>query len=391
MSKIIAIAKILIGLFNSTFKIGLNLVFSKKPKVIFYYPQHFNRFDGCNPYFESLVKICIDHKISYLVFEEPEIKSIYPRNRVAIPSDVIHYNVLLFRKLLTMANVSFWQREKILAKTINLFTFFKYKVDYYITISGNMMEIFQCMNPNAKVFDVQHGILYSTHHGYFNSDGKLREVLSKPSLHFLVSGVGFKNCFNRNRNNDEIMKRVHVIGAYDVNKQVFRKTENIMFFSLQFVSDYSHNELQMMKHALCDIIDQIDFDVYQVVLKHHPRFNHEVDLSALMKKHPTIKFVNNFGLREKVKLHITLTSTTSFEFAEYGIPTFFVYSEKLMQGKTIFYDEYNYPLYFDMQFKDVLRRIANIQDYEYDGNKVKNWFTQFYSLLDEDKFLNLLK
>ena len=57
------------------------MFFSRNKRVLFYYPQHFNRSaNGTNPFFDPLIKICEKANIPYDVYEEPDPKTNRPHN-----------------------------------------------------------------------------------------------------------------------------------------------------------------------------------------------------------------------------------------------------------------------------------------------------------------------
>ena len=56
----------------------------RKPRVLFYYPQHFNRTDqGTNPFFDKLLETCDRHGVAYRLYEEPDRATDKPRNTKA--------------------------------------------------------------------------------------------------------------------------------------------------------------------------------------------------------------------------------------------------------------------------------------------------------------------
>ncbi len=381
--------------FKSLYKIGSYIIFDKKPQIIFYYPHHFNRnSSGTNEYFEPFLEICKINKISFLLLEEPSLGSDWPRNKEAYPSDTLFYYVLFFRKVLTSLGFSFWKSEKIMANVFNVVTFNKFVVNNYITISGNMQEFFQCINKSGKVFDFQHGIIYSKHIGYFECDGKLRNLLTNENLHFLLYGEGFKNCFNINKNNNEILHRVHVVGCMlNENKRLQKiKSPNTILISMQFLKETNIDEVISMKALIKNAIKEIDLNKYSVLLKHHPRFNNEVNLDDLFNEFPSIQLtnLNKNELCSSLFLHLTFMSTTTFEYAQFGIPTYFLQSNDFNKAKPIFFDEYFYPLYEGISLNSVVKRLETSDSYFKDSQIVQNWYSKFYSPIDVEFFLNLI-
>lgn len=67
-----------------------HILFGKRPDVILFYPQHFNRsVDGTNPYFAPLVKLCRDNALHYLEMEEPDGGTPQPRDPQCMKADVL--------------------------------------------------------------------------------------------------------------------------------------------------------------------------------------------------------------------------------------------------------------------------------------------------------------
>ena len=88
--------------------------------------------------------------------------------------------------------------------------------------------------------------------------------------------------------------------------------------------------------------------------------------------------------------HITWSSTTSFEYANFGVPTFFLVDEMLSHGTTIFYEQYRYPLYESMSLLEVGTRIADKQVYEEDCKVVKEWYDSAYASFNRQQVLKIL-
>lgn len=96
-------------------------------------------------------------------------------------------------------------------------------------------------------------------------------------------------------------------------------------------------------------------------------------------------------LYDSVFLHVTYFSTTTFEFANYGVPTAFMHDE--MSGETLhrfFYEEYGYPLYEGMSVADVVKRLEDSENNASDYIAVKRWYDRFYSPFDEKEFIRII-
>lgn len=379
----------------SFFQIYSQIIFKKRVDVIFYYPQHFNRSkEGTNPYFDPLIEVCDENRIRYMVIEEPAGGTDKPHNKKSIKGDALLLTILIIRKLIrTILKYDYIKQERIVAKVINIITFGKLKVKKYITISGSMEHLFCFINKNGKVYDIQHGIIYSKHQGYFYKDGKIKDEHHISNLNFLVYGEGTYNAFFKNKDNINILKdRVKIIGCPLENGDKENKEDGKnIFYSLQYTSDGLLDNDELTK-LFIDSVKCINRYKLQIKYKHHPRFDNSVDLQ---------KECNGYDIRETkdriddiikhTKLHITYSSTTAFEFAAYGVPTFFLISEKLPQGNDIFYNEYSYPLYKDMSIEDVIERLEDLVYYEEDSKIVKEWYDKFYMPFDKQAFYDIIK
>ena len=379
----------------SFFQIYSQIIFKKRVDVVFYYPQHFNRSkDGTNPYFDPLINVCNENEIRYVVIEEPASGIDKPHNPKTIRGDALLLTILIVRKLIrTILKYDYIKQEHITARFINIITFGKLKVNKYITISGSMEHLFCFMNKNGNVYDLQHGIIYSKHQGYFYKDGKIRDEHYISNLNFLVYGEGTYNAFFKNNDNINILKdRVKIIGCPLENdiKENQKGGKNI-FYSLQYTSDDLWDKNEFTK-LFIDSIKRINKYNFKVEYKHHPRFDNSVDLQKECNGYNTTETKDRIDdIINRTKLHITYFSTTAFEFAAYGVPTYFLISDIIPDGKTIFYDEYEYPLYKDMTIEEVIERLNNPIYSEEDSKIVKDWYNKFYMPFDKQAFYDIVK
>lgn len=379
----------------SFFQTYSQIIFKKRVDVIFYYPQHFNRSkEGTNPYFDPLIGVCNENGIRYVVIEEPAGGTDKPHNPKTLRGDALLLTILIIRKLIrTILKYNYIKQERIVAKIINIITFGKLKVKKYITISGSMEHLFCFINKSGKVYDIQHGIIYSKHQGYFYKDGKIRDEHHISNLNFLVYGEGTYNVFYRNKDNINILKdRVNAIGCPLENgdKKIKESGKNI-FYSLQYTSDdlWDKNEFTNLFINSVKCINKYNF---KVEYKHHPRFDNSVDLQKECKGYKITETKDSIEeIINRTKLHITYFSTTAFEFATYGIPTYFLISDIIPDGKNIFYDEYEYPLYKDMAIEEVIERLENPIYANKDAKVVKEWYNKFYMPFDKQAFYDIIK
>lgn len=383
------------NVFGSLYLIFSKIILSHKVDVIFYYPQHFNRgADGKNPYFEPLIKVCRDNGIRYIQLEEPAGGSDKPKNRESVPADFLLWSIILIRKFFRcVLKFPYLKQEKYTAFIINILTLGKLKVKCYITISGSMEHLFALLNKNGKVYDYQHGIIYSWHWGYFDKNGKLHPEHMLDNLNFLLYGEGFLKSFTLN-NPSEITKRIHITG-YPIsiyNPPAVKSNRNKVLFSLQYTDDGNEEELLAFSELFSKALQELQNFDGEILYKHHPRYNNSYDISSIVSKNKNIKETHQSidKLHDSLLLHITFYSTTTFEYAAYGVPTYFLFSEKFDTGKRVFYDEYEYPLYRNMDLSEVINQLSQSQYFLNDSIKIKEWYNRFYKEFDKELFLRVI-
>ena len=384
----------LIDIIISFYQIYFQIIFKKRVDVVFYYPKHFNRSKlGTNPYFDPLIEVCKENDIRYVIIEEPDGVSNKPHNINTLKGDALFWTIIIFRKLLrTIFKLDYLKQERYTAKFINIITFSKFKVNKYITISGSMEHLFCFINKKGQVYDLQHGIIYSTHPGYFYKDGKLRNEHHLNNLNFLVYGEGTYNTFYKNKENSNIItNKVDIIGCplVNVDKAISKSGKNI-FYSLQYTSDDFWDKTEFTRLFINSIKSVSKYNL-PIEYKHHPRFDNSVDLQEECVGYNISETKDRIeDIINRTKLHITYFSTTAFEFAAYGIPTYFLISNIIPDGKNIFYEEYEYPLFKDMSINDVIERLNYPTYRDEDSKIVKEWYNKFYKPFDKKAFLEII-
>ena len=384
----IIIKDIFKGCIQSWYDITRYIIFRRKRSVIFAAPQHFNRgTNGKNPYFEKLIQVCKDNRISYLVLESPDYGAKQPRDCDTIRIDFIFWMMILLYKIIGIVyDDSKRKRTKIVARLIDWMTMGRLKTGCYITMAGLFIEMFQEINTDGIIYDLQHGIIYSGHPGYFESDNKVSKSLAPQNCKILLWGQGFKDLFTASNMKDKSEGKEIVIG-YPIEKSndvKISKQRNTILFSLQFTRDVDYAMLCNMKSMLEDALSEIDFDKYIVKLKHHPRFNDVIDINDILYKYPDIIITNETKeeLISKCLLNVTWYSTTCFEFAEFGIPTYLLSDERCNKGYEIYYNQFKYPMFRNIRLKNAIRLadedllIGNIK------NSLIYWYSKLYAPFD---------
>ena len=118
-------------------------------------------------------------------------------------------------------------------------------------------------------------------------------------------------------------------------------------------------------------------------LKHHPRFNNEVDLSDIFSLSNVyvapVDLGECFGL---CSLHATFYSSCAFDAAILGIPTIFINSAI---NFNMFSDDFGYPLSnCASDFRDLIV-------YQESSKLVQEWASKYYMSFNEKDFIKLMK
>jgi len=360
-----------------------SLIFRKiKVDVIFYYPHHFNRGKrGGNLYFLDMINTCRVNDISFLVFEEPDYNSKHKRGIENIPFDFVFMLIILFRKLYGKEAEGIIKDQKI-GCFLNSVFLRRLCFNNMITISQSMVSFFRGLNPKCKIFDVQHGIIHNNKSHYILNN-KAESSLLDNDVHLLLNGQSFKNILLENDRSTYFKYHATVIGGHIQKSRLnHSKFNNNILITLQFTSDHDKDTNKLLYNYLEKFITSSTKDV-NFYLKHHPRFNNEIDLSNLFE------LCNVYSTPEDINecfqlcsLHATAYSTSTFEAALYGIPTILINPLKRFNYFNI---DFQYPFQYSVDdFKD--KRL-----YQKCSKIVMAWASDYYSQYNEQEFLNLLK
>lgn len=379
----------IIGCLQSGYDIATRLVFRKKREVIFAAPQHFNRSkNGKNPYFEKLISYCRENNISYLMLESPEYGNPQPRDPDAVRIDIIFWLMMLLRKIgLRIHRGNERKSMRFTSKIINILTFGGLRSASYITMAGLFIEIFQEMSPKAKVYDLQHGIIYAGHPGYFEHNGEIAQSLSATNCKILVWGEGFKHLFKRPAINNIREDKVIVLGyPIELDSHIpSNQDRKTIVFSLQFTHDIEHEKLQLWKDMLDDALSMIDYNKYTVKLKNHPRHNNAIDLTDILDKYPNVVITNEIleDLVSDCFLHVTWSSTTCFEFASFGIPTAILYDSRDKTGYDIYYSQFGYPVFKRLSLTEIIHVLSDTHKMDKISESVREWYYKLYAPINQ--------
>ena len=353
------------------FKSFLYFCFVRKEdyKVMFFCPQHFNRGTfGSNNFIKPLIDIIEEKGINSCIIEEPSYESNYPRAKV-VHFDFIISLIILLRKIL---KGDFIEKEHKIGQILGR-VFFRNKIDHIIVQSLSMISFFRGVYPDAKIYDYQHGIIYQGHPAYCEGNS-VPEVIKRNNVFILVFGTGFKMLLENH--NSYYIEHSLVIG---INKEKF--TQNLykegIFVTLQFTEDHTYEE---NKKLLVDLQLFIkENSNYHFVLKHHPRFNNEINNEELLKfSNVSITQKTLTECLNKCKIHSTAYSTTVFEAAALKVPTVFYSDFKI----NIFKNQFLYPV---NTLNNTLKMYNDVQ------LEIVDWHKKYYESLDHTLWLKIVQ
>jgi len=358
------------------------LIKKRRYDVVFYYPQHFNRGEyNENQFLKQLLLSCDNNNISYIVFEEPDFLIKSNRNSKTTPFDFIYLAIILLRKLYS-SEMSIQLKDHRIGRFLSKTIFLNIKFKNVITISQSMLSIFKGINPNAKLYDLQHGIIHNNKKNYL-VNGVAESNLLENNANLLLSGESYKDLLVTNDKSNYFQSHTFVIGGHVFSSDfIHQKFNDNVLITLQFTHDHSDKQNTILLNELKSFLSSVDTKV-NFYLKHHPRFNNEVDLSEILEL-PNTHFAPD-DINECFKLcslHATTYSTSTFEAALLGIPTILIHSQNELN---FFKTDFIYPLNYSIS------DFIDITVYQKSAEIVKRWAKEYYSPYNELAFLNLLK
>lgn len=270
----------------------------------------------------------------------------------------------------------------------------KFAADVVITQAGQFAEVFDGLLPKARIVDIQHGVIYSRHGGYFDETGCLLPIYQTcTNREFWVYGQGYADCFFKHPDNaKDLQERVRVIGdvvrAGEINR-VEHVEKKLIVIASQMTNDFSKETLIALKAIYENAFQQAQ-QYGKVVFRHHPRFNDCIDLSDWKEK---CSWVETNDTRPWSELFaeaictLTISSTTAFDAAAYGVPTILLNGSAAGWGNMIV-EEYAYP-YPNMTVEQYcgMEESKRLEVCK----KVRDWYEKFYTPFSEENCLKLLE
>ena len=383
-----------------------NLFVKRHYDVIFFYPAHFNRgYNGENAFFEELYKTCDAHGIDYLVIEEPTFKAADRRSDKAVPFDFVYICVFLLRKLSKSKDPdTFSPNEWKIAKILKPLLFLRFSFDNYVVLSKSMMAFFRGLQKDAAIYDYQHGIVYSTHIGYFEKSGDVMHYLRQNDANVLLFGRGFLKLLLEKDSTGYYRTHAFVTGypkRIDISRSMtprerWRTPLKIILFTSTIVDDTLESHIRQYETILNFFRSHTKFFESRglhILFKHHPRYECSIDMSELF----ALPFVSACkrpidSALEQSFLHMTMVSTSTFEASGIGVPTL-LWNRFYEEIEAIFIDEYAFPLGLlddETLLTRIERYLADEAHYLEESQRVQNWYRTYYEPFQEKRFISLL-
>ena len=138
-----------------------------------------------------------------------------------------------------------------------------------------MLEIFRSVNKDAKLFDLQHGIIHSDKESYVKNN-IVHSKLSENNVELLVLGEEFKEILEESDFSNYLKRNTHVIGIKR-HKTFFHAHPNrFILVTLQITEDHTEEQNQKLLDEVINMVNVNEDLVF--FIRNHPRFNNDIDL-----------------------------------------------------------------------------------------------------------------
>ena len=381
-------------------------------KVIFIEPGNFLRTpQKTNPFLDPIIDVCEKQGIDWEIWmPSRRTPNGYAAKRVHSYGTLRMAYVFCYRILHYVLRFPVLRSSLILGNLFRRVFRSSCDPDVVISLSGFWIHFIKGYFPNSRAVDVQHGIIYSTHPGYFDKTGRIWPLYWRDTFanrEFWVYGKGYADCFFRHPDNEkDLAGRVKVIG--DVVRAGMRNSDlssyenrprRLIVIASQITPDEDKEIACRMKGIYEDFLELVRPLVFgevpglaecKVVFRHHPRFANHIDMSDWKVRFPWVDMGDARPWAEvfaETLCVVTINSTVAFDAAAYGVPTI-ILDGKRANYSNLMKDEYHYPL-ADL----TVERLASMSPDERIAieRKARDWYRTYYTPFDADACLKLLK
>lgn len=376
--------------------------YSSKVKICFVVTSEFLRSRlKTNPFIDLIIGVCDENHIPYRFLMPKGVQSGYDPCLIDTTPILFPIAVWFWRGLCLFWRVEPYRIYALFARLVRPFLPLALKADVFIGSGSPYAEILTPMAHRSRVIDVQHGVIYSKHGGYFNVDRTVTNFLvAFPNREIWVFGKGYADCFFKNPVNGRWLGkqgtpncRVKVIGDVVGHSALpLQEGRKILAFSAQLTGDFTAEVSAEMVRRMRRFFEET-YAKYgsrlRYLLKQHPRFNH-CDIEPL-KALPYLEFTDApwSELYPQMLVHVTFSSTVCFDCASCGIPTRFEpYPENNILDSRYYQDDYSYP-YLDWSLEQILEEQTRDPDTLH--RTIRAWYETCYTPFSKENCLKLLK
>lgn len=362
-----------------------------------------------NPLFDPIIQVCEKNGIEWEVWlTDRNLPTGYPSKNVrkyGWRNSAITAGLLFFNRLCKIPIKISYTLIRLFFKPLRILDT---NVSLFVTNGLYLIDSYSILYPGKNIIELQHGILYPSHFGYFSSNGTLHQnILSTQNLIFWFFGDYYKNIFLKNPTNaNKLSGRLETIG--DLRKHNDRssphsttahdKTYIIIASQMVMGTEFSPKDLVDMKSSYENALDTIysilqknnTSNKYIVLFRNHPRFFNCIDLNDWKEKYPSLITDNTENWDElypKTKVLLTINSTSAFDAASFGVPTVIIKSPN-NKFRNILVDDFGYP-FPNLTIEEYLL-MSNVA-YEEKCQLAHNWYKNHYSTFDSENCLALLR
>ena len=368
-------------------------------KVIFYQPVSFLRSaKKTNPFFDPVIDVCRKNGIDWEIWlPDARVEHGYEKSHVRDMRWFYFWDHLFYRIFHYVFRVNAGRAQVWAGFLLRQLTFHRFKADLVVSIAGCLVHVMKSFFPHTRAADIQHGVVYSSHKGYFDPQGRIWSFYwSYPEREFWLYGPGYANCFFKNPENHRWLDgRVKVVG--DVVRHEVAETcegaRNLIVISGQFKPE---SDLACMLDQVRGIREFLKAFIakygtrYQVLIRHHPRFRGVAELEALHREFPQFQETKEpwSALYGRMYLHVTFSSTVVFDAASNGVPSYLLMPtnprDPVLEN-AFWRDDYACP-FFGMSLDEMMSAADN----PHVRADTRAWYERFYAPFDEERCLRLI-
>ena len=373
-------------------------------------PEFLRTPNRTNPFFDPIISVCEKAGFDWrILFLTRDARSGYPPERVGNFALLNGLGIWFWRLVrLFRPHADPHDAYRLYGRLARPFFSRLLDADLVVTIAGYLQDEYAGAFPEGRIVDVQHGVIYSTHSGYFLPDASLAPAYRRATRReFWVYGKGYAASFYANAANERWLGafgspscRVRVLGDVmrtarpnDAPPAGASAVRDVIAFSAQLTPDFGSETLGRLVEGMVGFFEDLHArygDGCRYLVKHHPRFGGVCDVSRLTAL-PYLEVSDEpwSALAPRLLLHATFSSTVAFDVASAGVPTFFLPSPDpaFLDARAL--NTYRDCPFLDLAADEIVTRVQSAPDET--ARTVRAWFEAFYAPFDEANCRHLLE